>query len=228
MRYTEVQNIAKKTIKFIKEQIKPGMTLIEIRHLCETKMIELGADSFWYWDIGAFIFSGDETTQSVSGKEYVTSKKVIEENDIITIDLSPQNENIWGDYARTIIIEQGKVIEKDQVSNAEWKNGLFMEEYLHEKMCQFVTPKTTFEELYHYINDIIEEKGYINLDFLGNLGHSIERQKSDRIYIEKGNKCSLGDVSYFTFEPHIGLKGSKYGYKRENIYYFDNGKITEL
>lgn len=228
MQYTEVQNIAKKTIKFIKKQIKPGMTLIEIRHLCETKMIELGADSFWYWDIGAFVFSGDETTQSVSGKEYVTSKKIIAENDIITIDLSPQNENIWGDYARTIIIEQGKVIEKDQVSNAEWKNGLFMEEYLHEKMCRFVTPKTTFEELYDYINGIIVEKGYINLDFLGNLGHSIERQKSDRIYIEKGNKCFLGDVSYFTFEPHIGLKGSKYGYKKENIYYFDNGKITEL
>ena len=228
MQYTEVQNIAKKTIKFIKDQIKPGMTLIEIRHLCETKMIELGADSFWYWDIGAFVFSGDETTQSVSGKEYVTSKKVVAENDIITIDLSPQNQNIWGDYARTIIIEHGKVVEKDQVSNAEWKNGLVMEKYLHEKMCQFVTPKTTFEELYDYINGIIVEKGYINLDFLGNLGHSIERQKSDRIYIEKGNQCSLGDVSYFTFEPHIGLKGSKYGYKKENIYYFDNGKITEL
>lgn len=103
-----------------------------------------------------------------------------------------------------------------------------MEEYLHEEMCKFVTPETTFEELYYNINGIIEEKGYINLDFMGNLGHSIVRQKNDRVYIEKGNQMCLGDVDYFTFEPHISVKGSKYGYKRENIYYFENGVIKEL
>ena len=93
MQYTEVQNIAKKTIEFIKDNIQPGMTLLEVRHLCETKMMELGADSFWYWNVGAFVFAGDETTLSVSGKEYTTSERVIAENDIITIDLSPQNED---------------------------------------------------------------------------------------------------------------------------------------
>lgn len=110
MQYKDVQNIAKMTIQFIKENIQPGMTLIEIRDLCETKMIELGADSFWYWDVGAFVFAGDETTLSVSGKEYTTSERVIAENDIITIDLSPQNGDIWGDYARTIIIEMVKLL----------------------------------------------------------------------------------------------------------------------
>ena len=228
MQYTEVQNIAKKTVEFIKEKIQPGMTLLEIRTLCETRMMELGADSFWYWDVGALVFAGDETTLSVSGKEYTTSKRIIEKNDIITIDLSPQNGDTWGDYARTIVIENGKIVESDNVLNEEWKNGLMMEEYLHEEMCKFVTPKTTFEELYYYINSIIEQKGYINLDFMGNLGHSIVRQKSDRVYIEKGNQISLGDVAYFTFEPHISVPNSKYGYKRENIYYFDNEDIKEL
>lgn len=69
---------------------------------------------------------------------------------------------------------------------------------------------------------------YQSLAFMGNLGHSIVRQKNDRVYIEKGNKISLGNVSYFTFEPHISVQGSKYGYKRENIYYFDKGVIKEL
>ena len=185
MQYAEVQNIAKKTIEFIKANIHPGMTLLEVRNLCEAKMLELGADSFWYWDVGAFVFAGDETTLSVSGKEYTTSERIISENDIITIDLSPQNGDTWGDYARTVIIENGIVVETDNVLNDEWKNGLLMEEYLHDKMCKFVTSETTFEELYYYINGIIEEKGYLNLDFMGNLGHSIVRHKDDRVYIEK-------------------------------------------
>ena len=40
-----------------------------------------------YWNIGAFVFFGDETTVSVSGKEYSTSDRVIGANDIITIDM---------------------------------------------------------------------------------------------------------------------------------------------
>lgn len=77
------------------------MTLFEIREMCERKMLELGADSFWYWNIGAFVFAGEETQISVSGSQYKTSDRRIEVNDIITIDLSPQNMDIWGDYART-------------------------------------------------------------------------------------------------------------------------------
>lgn len=66
---------------------------------------------------------------SVSGKEYTTSDRVISENDIITIDLSPQNGDTWGDYARTVIIENGSVVDSDDVTNDEWKKGLQMEEY---------------------------------------------------------------------------------------------------
>ena len=229
MQYKDVQNIAKMTIQFIKENIQPGMTLIEIRDLCETKMIELGADSFWYWDVGAFVFAGDETTLSVSGKEYTTSERVIAENDIITIDLSPQNGDIWGDYARTIIMENGKVVEDiGLIENPEWKSGLQMEEKLHAELLRFATKETTFEELYYHMNKYIVENGFVNLDFMGNLGHSIVKTKGDRVYIEKGNMTKLGDVKYFTFEPHIAFPDSKYGYKKENIYYFNENGLMEL
>ncbi len=78
------------------------------------------------------------------------------------------------------------------------------------------------------MNKQITEKGYVNLDFLGNLGHSIERRSGDRIYIEKGNKKKLSEVSYFTFEPHISKENSEYGYKWENIYYLEEGNLKEL
>ena len=121
--YTKIQLAAKKTIEYIQSIIKPGMNLLEIRRLCEDKLLELGADSFWYWDVGAFVFAGDETTVSVSGKQYVTSDRVIDNNDILTIDLSPQIGNIWGDYARTIILENGKVVDDiELIQNQEWKS----------------------------------------------------------------------------------------------------------
>ena len=66
MEYRQVQQIAKDTISYAKQMIKPGMNLREIRSLCEEKMLELGADSFWYWDVGAFVFAGDDTNVSVS------------------------------------------------------------------------------------------------------------------------------------------------------------------
>lgn len=228
MKYKDVQQIAKDTIDFAKKNIKPGMKLLDIRKLCEQKMLELGADSFWYWDVGAFVFAGDETTVSVSGKQYVTSDRIINENDIVTIDLSPQNDNIWGDYARTIILENGVVVDKADVNNVEWRNGLQMEDGLHKELLEFANIETTFEELYYHINEIITENGSINLDFMGNLGHSIVKNKGDRVYIEKGNKQKLSDVDYFTFEPHISIPRSKYGYKKENIYYFEDSKLVEL
>ena len=58
--------------------------------------------------------------------------------------------------------------------------------------------------------------------------HSIVRRKEDRIYIEKGNTSKLGDVEFFTFELHISKRDSMFGYKKENIYYFENGVLKEL
>lgn len=145
------------------------------------------------------------------------------------MDLSPQRNHIWGDYARTIVIENGEVINNlEEIHNLEWKQGLKMEQYLHQILLEKTTPDMTFEELYFYINDVISKHGFINLDFAGNLGHSIAENKDDRVYIEKGNKLKLSEVKMFTFEPHISLLHSKYGYKREDIYYFENKKLRKL
>lgn len=227
--YSQIQLVAKQTIDYIKKIIKPGMSLPEIRKMCEEKLFELGADSFWYWDVGAFVFAGDETTVSISGKQYITADRLINSNDIITIDLSPQMGNIWGDYARTVIVENAKVVDDiDLIVNQEWKKGLQMEEKLHAELLSFATKETIFEELYYHMNDFIVKNGVVNLDFMGNLGHSIVKTKGNRIYIEKGNKAKLGEVNYFTFEPHIAFPDSKYGYKKENIYYFDGDRLVEL
>lgn len=227
--YSAMQDLNRAAINYIAGTMRVGMNIRDIKALCENYLLENGADSFWYWDVGAFIFSGDETAVSVSGRDYMVTDRTVQENDIITIDLSPQKNNIWGDYARTLVFENGVLCnETDRIKNDEWRRGLQMEEYLHKALIDMAAPDMTFEELYYFMNDLIVKKGFLNLDFLGNLGHSIVKNINDRIYIEKGNHKKLSDVEMFTFEPHISIPESKYGYKREDIYYFDNGKLIKL
>ena len=60
--------------------------------------------------------------------------RTIEQNDIIIIDLSPQDNCILGDYARTLIVENGSIVKDiDHIQNDEWRNGLKMEAYLLSK-----------------------------------------------------------------------------------------------
>ena len=225
--YKNMQNLNRATISYIKKIIRPGISLKEIKDSCEKFLLSNGADSFWYWDVGAFVFAGDETCKSISGKEYEVSNIIIQPNDIITIDLSPQFKNIWGDFARTIIIEDGEVAEKiTDIKNPFWKHGLEIEEILHLKLVEIATPNMAFEELHYEMNKFIEEKSFINLDFMGNLGHSIVKDKNQRIYIERGNKSYLSSVEMFTFEPHIS--DGQYGYKREDIYLFNNNNLVSL
>ncbi len=227
--YSSMQNLNRAAVKHVADTIKTGMSLPYIKKLCEDYLLENGADSFWYWDVGAFIFSGDETALSVSGKEYQVADRIIQKNDIITIDLSPQRNSIWGDYARTLVFEDGVLCDEiEKIKKDEWRNGLQMEEYLHQALIDVGAPDMTFEELYYYMNELIVKEGFINLDFLGNLGHSIVKNKKDRIYTEKGNRKRLSDVRMFTFEPHISIPDSQYGYKKEDIYYFENGRLIRL
>ena len=209
MEYREIQRAAKDTISYIKTVIRPGMHLIDIRRLCEEKLLSLGADSFWYWDVGAFVFSGEETTVSVSGREYVTSDRLIGRNDIITIDLSPQSNNIWGDYARTIILENGEVVDDiNKIQNKEWRNGLLMEERLHQELISFAAPQTTFEELYLHINGFITENGFRNLDFISD--SILHLQNADALASLKHTSTSkalykITDADDFLFFMRISL-----------------------
>ena len=227
--HRKVQDMARQAMAATNDLLRPGFTLSEVRQRCEEHLLKLGADGFWYWGIGAFIFAGDGTVASISGSEYRTPDYVLGEDEIITIDLSPKKNGVWGDYARTLILEDGKPVHNPkEASNLEWRNGISVEERLHAQFREVAAPSKTFHEIAYEMNEVIERLGYENLDFRGNLGHSIEFDMSNRVYIEPGNHERLDSVELVTFEPHIRRLNGTFGYKHENIYYFRDLDLQPL
>lgn len=148
--------------------------------------------------------------------------------------MSSEFNSYWGDYARTFIISDGNVLTDNELIQSQLEydlqfvSGINTEKKLHRIFMEYVTPSKTFEDVYLYLNEIINQYNYKNLDFAGNLGHTIEFNKDNRQYFEIRNKTKLGDVAFFTFEPHIQCINGRFGFKREDIYYFRNGTLCVL
>lgn len=227
-KYVAVQNIAKETIQFLKSFIREGVTEREIKEAAEKFMFEKGVHSFWYHDIGTFVFVGERTLLSQSGKIYSPTETKIQKNDLITVDLSPEKDGILGDHARSFLVENGIVVNPEKSTQKEIQEGIGVEEKLHALFRENIRKDISFEEAFLQMNFFIEGFGYTNLDFRNNIGHSIPEEKEKTLFIESGNRTTFREVKLFTFEPHIQKKNGKYGFKREDIYFFKNGILNVL
>jgi Xaa-Pro aminopeptidase len=223
------QDIARQTLSQLHSFVQVGMSEKDIESKALEWMVEKGSNSWWYHGIGAVVLLGRRSVASMPGRQYHASEdnKVLE-NDVITIDLAPTVDGYWGDYARTLFVERGLVAKEDDPQNPEFRQGLHAELHLHRTMMECATPDMPFEELFFKLNAEITKLGFENLDFKGNLGHTVEMDEADRIYIERGSKTPIGTGRGFTFEPHIRALGGAFGYKRENIYYFDEAGAVRL
>lgn len=80
--YRHTQDLARYTMHYAQEVIKPGMSIKMIVEILENHMNSLGSEYFWYYKVGALVFHGKDTTISVSGKDYVPSKSLIKPVDL--------------------------------------------------------------------------------------------------------------------------------------------------
>ncbi len=224
--HLHVQNIALRVLRDIVPFIKAGQTECSVVDVCTQLLEQYGAKDCWYHNIPALVLVGERTALSVSGTDYHSSDVTIRTNDLVTIDLSPMVNDCWGDCARSYLVESGSVTPPDKSSALDY--GIIAERELHALMIEIATPETTMHELHSVIDQSIENMGYKNLDFRGNIGHSIEIHLDDRRYIEANNQARLGDCDFFTFEPHICRTNDMWGFKMENIYYFEDAKAAPL
>ncbi|NZA27694.1 aminopeptidase P family protein [Luteimonas sp. SJ-92] len=221
------QVIAKNVLAELASTITPGDTEASIVQRATQMMARRGANDTWYYNCPALVLLGSRSCLSVSGREYQPSSEVVGQLNLVTVDLSPSIDGVWGDCARSFVVENGRCTASPSL--LEFQEGIAFEQELHARMLAAVKPGMRFMELFEFANAMISAEGFENLDFLGNVGHSIESAREHRRYIEKGNDARLGEVGLFTFEPHIRKTGGAWGFKHENIYYFDpDGQAVEL
>ena len=225
--YKDVQKIAKKAHDHLGSFIHSESTEQSIVKKAIELLSDFGAKDTWYHGVPAYVLLGSRSCLSISGRDYQPADERVGETNLISVDLSPMIGDIWGDCARSYFVENGSVTKEPQ--KREFQEGYTVEKELHERMKAFVAPETRFSELYEFGNHQINELGFENLDFLNNLGHSIEKVPAKRRFIDESCQEKLGDVQLFTFEPHVRKLDSIWGFKYENIYYFNSvGRAIEL
>lgn len=214
-----VQSAAKSTLAELVDFVSPVETESSIARFAASRLAQRGFAETWYYDCPALVLLGSRSCLSVSGREYVPGTESVGSVNLVTVDLSPCNGPTWGDCARSIFVEDGRGT--DTPISDDFRAGAATLHTLHSLMAEFVQPDTTFDELFRFANALIADLGYKNLDLHRNLGHSIESRLEDRRYIEAGNETKLSEATAFTFEPHISLEDGRWGFKHEDIYYFD-------
>jgi len=224
--YTQMQTFAKETITELLDFIRPGVSERQIAARAKEILESKGIHEFWYYGVAALVLVGERTPLSLSGRDYKPAETIVGQNDLVTIDLSPLRHGYWGDYARSIFVEDGHT--KLKPEQPALVDGFNMEAQLHTHFLDTAKPDMSAHDIWEIMNALIELHGFENLDFKGNLGHSIEKDIKLRRYIEKGNHTPLGDLGLFTFEPHIRKKGQPYGFKHENIHFFKGSQLCPL
>ena len=224
------QDIARETLNELEGILCAGMSEKQIEKIVCDRMIEKGSGPFWYHGVGALVLSGRRSTSSLSARDYQADDVfVLRDRDIVTVDCSPTYEGQWGDYARTFFIENGRAVSEDDVKDPEFRQGLEAELHLHRFLMEELNAGMTYEDVYSALMEQIAKLGFVNLDFHGNLGHSIETDEKKRICLEKGNKKTFREYGKpFTLEPHIAVPNGSFGYKRENIYFIDGDRFEGL
>ncbi|WP_213308115.1 M24 family metallopeptidase [Paraburkholderia sacchari] len=222
--YRKVQNAARQTLDEIVRFIEPGVSEIDLMHKCDELQRAAGVDSYWYRALPALVLAGEHTCLAISREAYVPDSARLRSNDVLTIDLNPAISGYCGDLARTYFIEDGQVRRAPR-SDGEFIAGAHAQASLHALLQRVARPDLRFDELYGILKEAADR---LECELLDYLGHSMQADMSALDFIAPNVTHTLGEAGLFTLEPQIRLKGGRYGFKHENIYFFAGTVLHEL
>ena len=191
--------IVAKTLYYLQNTIKTGMTLKEIDQMGDAYVRDLGAIPSFK---GLYGFTGSVCTSlnevCIHG---VPTDQVIEEGDILGLDIGTKLDGYYGDAAITMAV--GKISREDEALIACSKGALY-------HAIDAIKPGLRFKELTKILETYITEAGFVPLREY--CGHGIGTKPHDEPnipnYLEgkpnQGPKIKNGMV--FCLEPMVCQK----------------------
>ena len=194
--------IVGKTLQYLQENIKPGMTLKEIDDMGEAFIREHGAIPSFK---GLYGFTGSVCTSlnevCIHG---VPDNTVIKEGDILGLDIGTKLDGYYGDAAITMPV--GVISDEDEALIRCSKDALY-------HAIGSIKEGMRFKELTKILEDFITQRGYVPLrDYCGHgIGTKPHDEPNIPNYLEgksnQGPKIKNGMV--FCLEPMVCQKSGK-------------------
>ncbi|RLA67310.1 MAG: type I methionyl aminopeptidase [Epsilonproteobacteria bacterium] len=191
--------IVGKTLQYLQNTVKPGMTLLEIDALGETYVREQGAVPSFK---GLYGFTGSVCTSlnevCIHG---VPDETIIKEGDVLGLDIGTKLDGYFGDAAISMAV--GKISSEDEALIACSKGALY-------HAIEAIKPGMRFKELTKILEDYITKAGYVPLrDYCGHgIGTKAHDEPNIPNYLEgkanQGPKIKNGMV--FCLEPMVCQK----------------------
>ncbi len=196
----KANRIVGETLAYLRESVKPGMTLKEIDAMGETFLREKGARPSFkglYGFPAAVCTSLNEVI--IHG---IPDDTVVKEGDVLGLDIGTEVDGWYGDAAITMPI--GKISEADERLIACAKDALY-------HAIDVIRPGLRFKELSLELQKFIEGRGFKPL--LNFCGHGIGRKPHEEPeipnYLEHGSPKSgpkIKNGMVFCLEPMICQK----------------------
>lgn len=203
-KFTTMQEKAVEATRYIASQLKSGQSEKEVADMYYEALAEIGLTEHWY---PVLVYAGGSTSLPISRRYHLPSPEVIiQEKDIVMLDCTPLDGTVWSNWAETFMVGEDtfyRSLIKDSSELVEKVNNYTVKE------------ANTIQDIYDYAMELIQEGGFVSLDPMGDVGHSIfqvpEGQTVDKtpqeqrlfIYPEHGERLIEGIVS---IEPQIGKK----------------------
>ena len=207
----EAQRLAVEVADAIAEQVVAGQTEAEVRNLAETIMRQRGGVEVWTpTNIGFGVGTLSCFPTDVPGD------RILWDIDLGFIDIHPITpDGWWGDCTRSFM----------RGENPGYQAALDDIQHIHETTLAAARPGMRACDLFGAFADALAPTGFIGLDRLNNIGHSLGQGTSyDLGYLDPWNETPLWGA--WAVEPFVG--NHLWGVKLEDVIWFGGDEVTVL
>lgn len=199
-------SIASGVFDNLAEDMKIGMSEIDICNIFKKKLFENGADQTLYMSCAS---SNGGYNQIICNP----SDKKIEDGDILIIDTGSTFDGYFCDFDRNFAF--GKI-------NQECQNTYKVLWEATEKVFEKLKPGTTCGDISNYLLKILKKSG-LNSNSVGRMGHGLGLQVTEPPSIHSDDKTILKENMIITLEPCFEYLPGKMLVHEENILITKNG-----